>query len=315
MDARALHSLPAEERRALEAVVAAAVVGCNEAREPAAADVVQLFRTSVPAAFGDARTVVAVTGMERTIYPGLYASGAAAATALERELAVISQAHAVAVPSEVARRDVIARAGRSPADVTSVGAPLEWTRSWRRGPRRAVVVPGAVAPHRNVEGVIAAYASLPADVRATHRLVLGTGRRALRRHLVQVARAAGVRAVTAGPVPACLEHAAVAVFPAFWDGHEPGAAEARALGVPIAASTASAAAALALEPELLFDPRDAATLARVLARALAPGRPRPAPQTVSDPGRALRAVWERLAAGREVLQSPNLLPSDSDAPA
>jgi glycosyltransferase involved in cell wall biosynthesis len=197
-----------------------------------------------------------------------------------------------------------------------VGASVLHVQS-RRRPRDAVVVPGAVTPHRNAEGAIAAYAALPPDLRAKHRLVLGAGRRA-RQHLRlrRVARSAGVSAVTtAAAVPGCLRHASVALFPTFWDGYSPGAAEALALGVPIAASTTSAAAEVAVDPELLFDPRDPSSLARVLARALARAHVRPAPQRPPETGAALRGVWESVAAAREVLQPPNLLPSVSDAPA
>ena len=175
-----------------------------------------------------------------------------------------------------------------------------------------MVVPGAVTPHRNAEGAIAAYAALPADVRRSHRLVLGAGRRT-RQHLRlrRIARAAGVSVVTtAATIPGCLRHASVALFPTFWDGYAPGAAEARSFGVPIAASTTSAAAEIAVDPELLFDPRDAPSLGRALVRALARTDVRPAPDPPADAGAALRAIWERVAAGREVLQPPNLLPSE-----
>ena len=152
--------------------------------------------------------------------------------------------------------------------------------------------------------MIAAYATLPPAVRDRHPLVLGTGKGDLRRHLLGVARAAGVPAVAAWPLPAGLASAAVAVFPSFWDGYSPGASEAVAAGVRIAASTTSAAAEVATDPELLFDPRDAPALARVLARALAPERPPPARATVPDTGAALRAVWERVAARPRGAPSP-----------
>ena len=67
---------------------------------------------------------MALTGLERAIYTELYVPGDDGARALEREIAVIAAAAAVAVPSEVARHDVIGRAGRLPADVTAVGAPV-----------------------------------------------------------------------------------------------------------------------------------------------------------------------------------------------
>ncbi len=306
MDTGALRELPAEEQQALDAVVRAALTGCKAVQRPESADVLALFRSSDPGRSSGPGTVVAITGLERQIYPDLYAADGAGARARERELAVIAAAQAVAVPSEVARRDVIARAGSAPVDVVRIGAPALPLRAsrFRRPPRQAVVVPGAVAPHRNVESVIAAYAELPPTVRDRHRLVLGTGRGGLREHLLGVARAAGVAATTAWPVPACLADASLAVFPSFWDGYSPGAAEALAAGVPIAASTASAAAEGALDPELLFDPRDARALGRVLARALEPGRPRPAPQHVPDPGAALRGVWERVAARPRGAPSP-----------
>ncbi len=306
MDSGALRELPAEEQRALDAVVHAALAGCKAVQRPESADVVALFRSSDPALTGGPGTVVAITGLERQIYPDLYAADAAGAKGREREIAVIAGAQAIAVPSEVARRDVIARVGRVAADVVNVGAPqleLRPTRL-RRIPRQAVVVPGAVGPHRNAESVIAAYAELPPAVRHRHRLVLGTRRGDLRKHLLAVARAAGVPAATAAPIPACLAHASLAVFPGFWDGYSPGAAEALAAGVPIAASTATAAAEIAADQELLFDPRDARSLARVLARALDPARPAPPRQPPSDAGAALRGVWESVAAQPRGAPSP-----------
>ena len=108
----------------LGATVAAALAGMTEARSWETADVVQVFRTSDPTAFAGAQTVVALTGLERAIYTELYVPGEAGARALEREIAVIAGAAAVAVPSEVARHDVIGRTGRLPADVTAIGAPV-----------------------------------------------------------------------------------------------------------------------------------------------------------------------------------------------
>ena len=275
-------------------------------------DIVQLFRTSSPEHFDGACAVVALTGLERLIYPDAYAADGASAVALERDMGVVTSVRAVVVPSEVARRDVIARAGRMPSDVVVVGAPCLRARH-TFGPRSAVVVPGAALSHRNAVGAIAAYAALPTTMRDSHRLVLGTGRRGIGRYLARAARAAGISAVLAAPIPACLERAAVALFPAFWDGYSPGAVEALALGVPIAASTSSAAAELATDPELLFDPRDEHALTRALARALATDARRPAPRTARDCGRAVREVWQRVA-DQPLAGLPNLLPSESDAP-
>lgn len=306
VDTEALRRLPAEERQTLEAVVRVGLEGCTEVARADDADIVQLFRSSEPSRLGHPRAVALVTGLEREIYPDLYATDEAGARARSNELAMIAGARVVAVPSDVARRDVIARAGREAADVVRIGAPVLPLRgAWlRRGPRDGIVVPGAVGPHRNAESVIVAYAGLPPAVRDRHPLVLGAGKGDLRRHLMGVARAAGVPAVMAWPLPACLAQASIAVFPSFWDGYSPGASEALAAGVRIAASTAAAAAEVAVDPELLFDPRDAHSLARVLTRALASDRQQPPRQIVPDAGEALREVWERLAASPRGAPSP-----------
>lgn len=305
VDRTALRGVSDEERSALESTVRTALVGCTEVADPGRADVVQAFRTSDAAQFVGRPFVLAVTGLEDVVY-------GAGGSPKDGELPRLAMA--VAVPSGVARHDVVARQGVAGDRVRVIGAPLLLPRpAWRSRP--AVVVPAAVRPHRNAEAVIAAYGRLPAETRRRHPLVIGTGRGELRAHLRSVAASAGVRVAWDRPVPRALPRAGVAVFPAFWDGYAPGAAEAATLGVTVVASTASAAAELAVDPELLFRPREPGGLQRALARALEAWPSRPPPRSLPDAGAALRELWRAAAAGEALEPLPNLLPSDRERPA
>ena len=187
-------------------------------------------------------------------------------------------------------------------------------RALGRAPRGAVVVPGAVdaAPQRR--GAIAAYAALPADVRGPTGWCSGRGRRT-RQHLRlrRIARSAGVSVVTTvGHVPACLRARVGRAVPELLGrlraGCRRGAVVRRAdrRVNDLRGGGDRRRSRAALRPT-----RRAESESR--ARASAGSQPTSAgTEPPADTGAALRAIWERVGAGREVLQPPNLLPSDSD---
>jgi len=215
-------------------------------------------------------------GRRRPLYDG-------AMTALARVYA--SGAAAIVTDSEHSRRAIAARLGLPAARVAviPVGLGREFAPSmpspaqrerYGLGPRYALYV-GNFLPHKNVTGLLRAWAALPAALRATHRLVLAGGDRARRPALEDQVRALGVEASVVFPglvadedLAAVYGGAAVLVLPSLEEGFGLPALEAMACGAPVIASRRGALPEVVGDAGVLVDPEDPRALTAALARVL-----------------------------------------------
>jgi glycosyltransferase involved in cell wall biosynthesis len=152
---------------------------------------------------------------------------------------------------------------------------------------------------KNSHTLFAAYASLPAELRARHKLAV--------RHVnppaaESEARAAGLRPgevkllgfIPDEDLPALYSAASLFVLPSVAEGFGLPLVEAMACGTPAIASDRSSMPEILGRPDLLFDPDDAASLAAVMRRALADEAWR-AEIAAHAPRQAARFTWERSA--------------------
>jgi glycosyltransferase involved in cell wall biosynthesis len=132
-------------------------------------------------------------------------------------------------------------------------------------------------PHKNVEGLVAAYAALAAPLRAAHPLVLAGVHEhqrpavegALGRHGLGPDRVRLLGHVAETALPGLYAGAALFVFPSLAEGFGIPPLEAMARGVPVVASTAGALPETLGDAALLVDPRDGPGLREAMAAALA----------------------------------------------
>src|SRR5205807_138876 len=165
------------------------------------------------------------------------------------------RAAAIVTDSEHSRREIAARLGIDPARVTVIPVALgpEFRAPAPPGPGRDgiassyILYVGNFRPHKNLPRLLAAYAALPAALRAAHALVLAGGNRAGRALLEARARELGVadRVVFAGLVadrdlPGLYAGATVAVLPSLEEGFGLPALEAMACGTPVVVSNRGA---------------------------------------------------------------------------
>lgn len=143
--------------------------------------------------------------------------------------------------------------------------------------RRFVMYTGGIDHRKNVEGLIRAYASLPADVRDKHQLaIVCSVQQESKRRLEQYAAQHGLRKddfVLTGFVSEedliCLYNlCALFVFPSWHEGFGLPALEAMRCGAPvIGANTSSLPEVIGWE-EALFDPYSDEAIASAIRRAL-----------------------------------------------
>jgi alpha-1,3-rhamnosyl/mannosyltransferase len=229
-------------------------------------------------------------------------------------------ASAVIADSEHSRRAIVERLGLAAARtvVIPVGLGAEFrptalTAAQREryglGDAYALYV-GNFLPHKNLPRLLRAWATLPAALRSSHRLVLAGGAVAGRAALRALADSLGLgeRVVFAGLVddadlPALYSGAAALVQPSLEEGFGLPALEAMACGAPVVASWRGALPEVVGDAGVLVDPEDERALAAALARVLGSATER---QDLAGRGlaRAARFTAERTA-GRvvELLQA------------
>ncbi len=191
----------------------------------------------------------------------------AAAAPLYRFLTRLYAARAAAVLtlSRHSARDIERLLGISPGKISMVGAGVD-----RRCFRRVTVsvefraryglagdyllYVGNDNPHKNVDGLLAAYAGLPAELRKRHPLVLcGPTDRAAG------AAEGGYTALGRIPdadLPELYSGARLLVFPSFYEGFGMPPLEAMACGCPVASSGASCMPEILGDACLYFNPSD-----------------------------------------------------------
>lgn len=184
--------------------------------------------------------------------------------------------------------------------------------------RPFVMYTGGIDHRKNIEGLIRAYARLPAGLRSEHQLaVVCAAQAAERERLLKLAGAAGLaqdELVLTGYVPdddlVTLYNACrVFVFPSWHEGFGLPALEAMQCGKAVIAANTSSLPEVVGRADALFDPRDEADMAAKLRQvleddgfrqALERHGPEQARQFSWDAtARRALAAMERLHAGRQ----------------
>jgi glycosyltransferase involved in cell wall biosynthesis len=195
------------------------------------------------------------------------------------------RARAIVTDSEYSRRAVIARLRVPAAKVTAIGvavgaefvpSPLADAARARYGlPGPYVLYVGNFMPHKNVEGLLRAWAALPAPLRAGHRLALAGGDAARRPRLEALARSLGVAASVAfpgrvedGDLPGLYTACAAFVLPSLDEGFGLPAVEAMACGAPVIVADRGALPEVAGPGAVVVDVGAEGALAAALARVL-----------------------------------------------
>jgi len=195
------------------------------------------------------------------------------------------RARAIVTGSEHSRRAIIQRLEVDPAKVTVIGVavgaefvptPLADAARARSGLAGSYVLfVGNFKPHKNVDGLLRAWASLPATLRAAHRLVLAGGDTARRPRLEALARALDVTASVVFPgrigdadLPGLYSACAAFVLPSFDEGFGLPAVEAMACGAPVIVSDRGALPEVAGPGAAVVDVGAEGALAAALARVL-----------------------------------------------
>ncbi|HET7342094.1 MAG TPA: glycosyltransferase family 1 protein [Methylomirabilota bacterium] len=194
-------------------------------------------------------------------------------------------ASAIVTDSEHSRAAIVARLGLPAARVAVIPvglgrefAPATPTPGQREryglGARYVLYV-GNFLPHKNLPRLLRAWATLPAPLHATHRLVLAGGDRGGRAALAAQAGALGLddAVVFAGLVadedlPAVYGGATALVQPSLEEGFGLPTLEAMACGTPVIASRRGALPEVVGDAGVLVDPEDERALAAALARVL-----------------------------------------------
>lgn len=223
---------------------------------------------------------------------------------------IARRAATVLTPSHAARADVVAWLGLSPESVRVSGgaagaafrpqtrAAVDAVRARFDLPARFVLHVGAPRRHKNLDGLLRAWARRPAEGVA---LALAGADDAAAEALRRRARALGAAPVRVlgrvddARLPALYAAAEVCVLPSFDEGFGLPAVEAMACGTPVAASARGALPEVTGGAAALFDPDDDEALTRTLARLLRDPAER-AERRRLGLERARAHAWEQVAA-------------------
>ena len=144
--------------------------------------------------------------------------------------------------------------------------------------RPYVMYTGGMDPRKNLRGLIAAYAELPAETRRGHQLVItGTASPDEMKDLRSAIADAGLESrevVLAGYVPdsdlvALYNACRLYVFPSFHEGFGLPALEAMACGAVVIGADATSLPEVIGHPSAMFDPLDKLSISACMLRALA----------------------------------------------
>jgi glycosyltransferase involved in cell wall biosynthesis len=131
-------------------------------------------------------------------------------------------------------------------------------------------------PHKNLDGLLVAYAGLPDTLQARHQLVVAGGLRPDQRARLEdrvaelgIADRVRITGFVSEQVLVLLYQAATLfVFPSLYEGYGFPVAEAFGCGTPVLAGRTSSVVEIVEEPEALFDPYDPDSIRAVVERAL-----------------------------------------------
>jgi alpha-1,3-rhamnosyl/mannosyltransferase len=217
-------------------------------------------------------------------------------------------ARAVITVSEASRRDLTRRFGTPPekiAVIPEAAAPelrppsresVAELRARRGLPERYALFVGADRPHKNLAGLLRAWAELGAGA---WPLVVAGRRDPRFPEARQTARRLGLDARFLGEVPeddlaALYGGAGLFVLPSLAEGFGLPVLEAMACGTPVACAAAASLPEVAGEAAAYFDPRSTASMVGTLARVLADA---PYRRELAEKGlaRAKEFSWTRTA--------------------
>jgi len=193
--------------------------------------------------------------------------------------------------SESSRREAIGALQISPERITTIGAGIDQsfrvdkpspdakaTMMARYGLLRPFVLyTSAVEPRKNVEGLIAAFALLPQDMRLAHQLaIVGKIQKDDHGRLVALAREHGLD----NAEMVCLDHVpdedlrllystcSVFVFPSLHEGFGLPILEAMVCGAPVIGSNCTSIPEIMNRKDALFDPQQPGDIASRIAEVL-----------------------------------------------
>lgn len=196
-----------------------------------------------------------------------------------------ARATAVVTDSDYSKRSILATLGVREDKVrvipVALGAeftpePLTDAVRWRYGITSPYILSiGNFLPHKNIPGLIQAYAGLGKALTERYQLVLAGGDRERRHELECLDGSLGVanRVLFPGLIedadlPALYSGATLFVLPSLEEGFGLPALEAMACGTPVAASNRAAIPEVVGDAALLFDPGNIAAMTEAMTMAL-----------------------------------------------
>jgi len=255
--------------------------------------------------------------------PETYLSRAPVKRAYLRHAQSLKRADLLLANSESTRREAIEVLAICPERIMTVGAGLQQRfRGVEISPgprtelkaryglrRRFVLYTSAMDPHKNVEGLIAAFALLPTDLRVAHQLALiGKLQEDSGTRLKEAAKKYGLsddEVVCLGYVPdedlrLLYATCSIFVFPSLHEGFGLPVLEAMGCGAPVIGSNCTSIPEIINRKDALFDPKRPQDIANSIAEALSNTRFR---QSLISWGRERAKIFTWEASAHKALDA------------